>query len=116
MADIINRGRGPEIDGTRITIYDILDYVTDNWHHTAIAAWLRISSEEVLAAMKYIEEHKEEVMANYQKILDRCARGNPPELQAKLDATHAKYQELWADRLRASQTAEHNHEGNPGGH
>jgi uncharacterized protein (DUF433 family) len=25
-AKIINRGRGPEIAGTRITVYDILDY------------------------------------------------------------------------------------------
>jgi len=23
---IINRGRGPEIEGTRITVYDVLDY------------------------------------------------------------------------------------------
>jgi uncharacterized protein (DUF433 family) len=39
---IINRGRGPEIAGTRITVYDILDYTTMGWHHTAIAGWLRI--------------------------------------------------------------------------
>ena len=39
-------------------------------------------------------------MANYQKILDRCARGNPPEVQAIVDAIHAKYEVLWADRLR----------------
>ncbi len=25
-ARIINRGRGPEIAGTRITVYDIMDY------------------------------------------------------------------------------------------
>ena len=24
-AKIINRGRGPEIEGTRITVYDVLD-------------------------------------------------------------------------------------------
>ena len=23
---IINRGRGPEIEGTRITVYDVLEY------------------------------------------------------------------------------------------
>jgi uncharacterized protein (DUF433 family) len=97
---IINRGRGPEIAGTRITVYDILDYTTMGWHHTAIAAWFRISSRQVLEAIKYIEEHKEEVMANYQKILDRCAKGNPPELQAKLDASHARFQAFIAERRR----------------
>jgi uncharacterized protein (DUF433 family) len=115
MPEIINRGRGPEIEGTRITVYDILDYTEDGWHHTAIAAWLRLSSAQVLAAIKYIEEHKDEVMANYQKILERCARGNPPELQAKLDATHAKYQALWAERRRKGLMPENGHEGNSGG-
>ncbi len=26
MPSIIDRGRGPEIEGTRITVYDIMDY------------------------------------------------------------------------------------------
>ena len=38
QARIIDRGRGPEIAGTRITVYDILDYWQDGWHSTAIAA------------------------------------------------------------------------------
>ena len=97
---IIDRGRGPEIAGTRITVYDILDYTTMNWHHTAIAAMFRISSRQVLAAIQYIDDHKDEVMANYHKLLEREARGNPPEMQARLDATHAKYQALWAERRR----------------
>jgi uncharacterized protein (DUF433 family) len=100
-ADIIDRGRGPEIAGTRITVFDILDYHLDGDHHTIIALELDLSSRQVLAAIKYIDEHKEEVMAEYQKILERCARGNPPELQAKLDATHAKYQAIFAERRRA---------------
>src|SRR5438105_15843653 len=100
MDTIIDRGRGPEIAGTRITVYDILDYTTMDWHHTAIAAWLRISSRQVLAAIQYIEDHKEEVMARYQEMLDRDAMGNPPELQARLDATRAKYQKIWAEKRR----------------
>jgi uncharacterized protein (DUF433 family) len=115
MPEIINRGRGPEIEGTRITVYDILDYTEDGWHHTAIAAWLRLSSAQVLAAIRYIEEHKDEVMANYRKILERCARGNPPEIQAKLDAIHEKYKVLWADRLRKAGITEENGARHPGG-
>lgn len=98
---IIDRGRGPEIEGTRITVYDIMDYYTDGDHHTLIALELGLSSRQVLAAIKYIEKHKEEVTKDYQEILDRCARGNPPELQAKLDAIHKKWQALWAERRRA---------------
>ena len=116
-AAIIDRGRGPEIAGTRITVYDILAYSLEGWHQTAIAAHFRLSSDEVLVALHYIEENKEEVMANYQVILARFARGNPPEVQAKLDAIHAKYQVLWADRLRrAGLLEEENGDGHSGGH
>ncbi len=115
METIIDRGRGPEIAGTRITVYDILDYQQMGWHHTAIAGTLRLSSAQVLAALKYIEDHKEAVMEEYQKILARCACGNPPEVQAKLDAVEAKYRVLWADRLQRAGLLEGNGEGHSGG-
>ncbi len=83
---IINRGRGPEIEGTRITVYDILDYHLDGWHRDMIADNFDLSSDQVEVAIRYIDEHRDEVMAKYKKMLERDARGNPPELQAKLDA------------------------------
>jgi uncharacterized protein (DUF433 family) len=113
---IIDRGRGPEIAGTRITVYDILDYYGQGWHHTLIAATLRLSSAQVLAAINYIEAHKAEVLADYQQMLDRCARGNPPELQAKLDAIHEEFQAIVAERRRQRLNGEAGHERNSGGH
>jgi uncharacterized protein (DUF433 family) len=56
---IIDRGRGPEIIGTRFTVYDIMDYVEAGWHPATIALTLGLSSDQVLAAIKYIDEHKE---------------------------------------------------------
>jgi uncharacterized protein (DUF433 family) len=94
----MDRGRGPEIIGTRITVYDVLDYARAGWHHTAIALQFRLSSDQVLAALRYIEEHKEEVMAEYQKMLERDEKGNPPEIQAKVDAIHAEFQAYVAQR------------------
>jgi uncharacterized protein (DUF433 family) len=93
---IINRGRGPEIKGTRITVYSILDYILEGWHPHRIAAFFRISSPEVEAAWQYIREHTLEVLKAYVQMLERAERGNPPELQAKLDAGHARFQELVA--------------------
>jgi uncharacterized protein (DUF433 family) len=84
---IINRGRGPEISGTRITVYDVMDYYTTGWHRDEIAALFRLSSRDIQAAIDYIEAHKEEVTAEYQKILDRHRNYKyPPEVQAKIDA------------------------------
>ena len=40
-AKIINRGHGPEIAVTRITVYDVLDYARQEWHRDRIAALFR---------------------------------------------------------------------------
>lgn len=87
---IINRGRGPEIAGTRITVYDVLDYFTKGYHPTFIASLFRVSSQQVLAALEYVEAHKDEVMAEYRQMLARDAEGNPPEVRAKEAASRAK--------------------------
>lgn len=112
-AAIIDRGRGPEIAGTRITVFDIWDYAKDHWHRDAIATTLRLSSAQVSVALEYIEQHREKVLAEYAQMRDREARGNPPELQAQLDATHAKYQARLAERRKQRKASVH--EGNLGG-
>jgi uncharacterized protein (DUF433 family) len=91
---IIARGRGPEIEGTRITVYSILDWMIEGWHRERIADFFCLHPEEVQVAMEYVREHTLEVLREYVKILERCERGNPPELQAKLDANHVRFQEL----------------------
>jgi uncharacterized protein (DUF433 family) len=112
---IIDRGRGPEIAGTRITVYDIMDYYYQSgWNNAAIAAFLRLSPAQVQAAIDYIEEHKQQVLADYKEILARSARGNPPELQAKLDAISAECRAQREERRHQSRTSRNNHEGNPG--
>ena len=50
---IINRGRGPEIEGTRITVYDIWDYAREGDHHTYIAAALNISQPTTISQLQY---------------------------------------------------------------
>jgi uncharacterized protein (DUF433 family) len=111
---IINAGRNPRIAGTRITVYTILEYVRDGWRSTDIAYWLKLRKDQVEAAIRYIEEHKDEVMAEYEKIMERINRGNPPELQAKLDAGHERFQEMVRQRRRAK-GQEVQHEGHSGG-
>jgi uncharacterized protein (DUF433 family) len=88
--EIINRGRGPELAGMRITVFDLIPYLRAGHSPTYIAAILGLSTPEVLALMQYIEEHKEEVMAENQKIEERIARGNPPEIEALREQSHAK--------------------------
>ena len=84
------RGRGPEIEGTRITVYDIFEYLRADWHPTAIAGLFRLSSHQVQAAVNYIASHQVEVEAVYQQIMERINQGNPPALQEKFKASQAR--------------------------
>ena len=114
-AKIIDRGRGPEVAGTRITVYDVLDYHKAGMHRDLIADTLELSSQQVEVTIRYIDEHRDEVMVDYAEMLARDARGNPPELQAKLDGAHerlqAKLRELREAKNREAQDARHS-----GGH
>jgi uncharacterized protein (DUF433 family) len=100
-AKIINRGRGPEIEGTRITVYDVLDYLEEGWPTGEIAHFFRVDKGQVDAAVRYIEEHRDEVTEQYRRILERSARGNPPELQANLDAGHERFLAMVSERQQA---------------
>ena len=91
--------KGGRIEGTRTTVYHVLDYSKKNWTPEQIVQRLPITVEQVHAALQYIEENREHVMAQYQKMLDRCARGNPPELMAKLKA-HKDLMRAWFDLER----------------
>ena len=90
-AIIIDSDRGPTIEGTRITIYDVVDYWKVGWRYDQIAGLFRLPGDDIQAAIQYIEEHKEEVMADYQQILERQRETQyPPEMQEKLAQNRRK--------------------------
>lgn len=105
---IINRGRGPEIAGTRITVFDIMDYTSEDWDHEEIAELFRLSVDQVAAAVEYIEQHEDELLPQYLKMLVRDMRGNPPEIQAKLDAIREKMKPVWEELRRKRRQANGN--------
>lgn len=93
--EIINRGRGPEFKGTRITVFDVFHYQMDaTWTDEEIALTLRLSLEQVRAAISYIKDHKTEVEETHRKIEDRIARGNPHQIGEKLAGSRAKRDRL----------------------
>ncbi|HEX6797859.1 MAG TPA: DUF433 domain-containing protein [Ktedonobacterales bacterium] len=67
---VIRTERGLSITGTRITLYDIMDYLTANWPIDEIRAILpALSDEQFRVALDYIETHRPEVEAEYQQVL-----------------------------------------------
>lgn len=65
---IILTERGLTIAGTRITLYDVMDYVTAQYPPKFIRAMLSLTDEQVNAALSYIEAHRTEVEAEYQTV------------------------------------------------
>jgi len=105
-AKIINRGRGPEIEGTRITVYDVWDYARQGWHRDRIAALFRLSSRDIQAALDYIQQHQDAISATYQNILDRQKHYQyPPEVEAKIAASRQRAQARLA-ALKSSRSDE----------
>jgi uncharacterized protein (DUF433 family) len=107
------------IDGTRITIYDIVYYLERGRRAEEIARILPVTLEQVQTAIQYIEEHKAEVMEVHRQIEERHARGNPPEIKAQLQESHARLMAWLEERRRAKErpeakSQEVNGEGNPG--
>jgi uncharacterized protein (DUF433 family) len=87
---IVDRGDGPKIEGTRITVYSVLEYLRGGRSRDWIAAMLNLSSRQVQAAMDYIRDHETRVAADYEKILARIRQGNPPHVEAQLRANQEK--------------------------
>jgi uncharacterized protein (DUF433 family) len=110
---IVDRGGTPRLANSRINVYDVVHYLEHGHSANYIALVLRITLAETQALIQYIEEHKEEVMAVHRKIEERIARGNPPEIEAKLRASHAKLLALLAELERKRLQEESNGEGHP---
>ncbi len=101
-------GRGPQLPSSRITVYDVMDYYLDGWPAGRIANWLSQSQTEIEAAIEYIEAHRAELDEQYRIILERCERGNPPEVQAKLDALRPAIEAKKAEILRKAREEREN--------
>jgi uncharacterized protein (DUF433 family) len=100
-AHIIDRGRGPEIRGTRVTVYRIMDCLRVGDGPEQIAIELDLTLDQVRSALNYIDSHRDEVEAAYDEILARVNHPKPAWVEAKL----AKTPEDLKRRLKALRPA-----------
>jgi uncharacterized protein (DUF433 family) len=102
-ARIIDRGRGPELEGTRVTVYRIMDFLRYNSPPEEIAAELDLTHEQVQLALDYIEAHRSEVEAVYERILQRVSQGNPAWVEALCPKTPEELRQ-WIRARHAKET------------
>jgi uncharacterized protein (DUF433 family) len=108
--EIHDRGRGPELKGTRLTVYDIIPYRLNGYTPEQLVevftGYRELTAAHIAALYQYMDEHHDEVMAVHNKIEERIARGNPPEVEAKLAQNRIRIQEKLKEFRRAKQAEE----------
>jgi len=68
-AVIIRTERGLTISGTRITLYDIMDYLKAKYPPKYIRDVFELTDKELHGVLSYIENHRVEVEQEYQEVL-----------------------------------------------
>jgi uncharacterized protein (DUF433 family) len=110
---IEDRGRGPEISGTRITVYNLLPHFLDQTATEAFICQLyELTAEQVAAARAYILNHPDKVLTEHLRIEARMAAGNPPEVIAQAKQTHDTFLRFREWLTEREQEAAREHTGN----
>jgi uncharacterized protein (DUF433 family) len=72
---IVRTERGLVIAGTRITIYQLMDYIKADQPTSMIKDLFRLTDEQMTGVLEYIAQHPEQVEEEYQEVL-RQAEAN----------------------------------------
>ncbi|NEP58497.1 MAG: DUF433 domain-containing protein [Symploca sp. SIO2G7] len=71
-ATIARTERGLTISGTRITLYDIMDYLRAQYPPKFIRGLFNLTDEQINVALAYIQANRAEVETEYQMVLKQC--------------------------------------------
>lgn len=108
---VVRTSRGLSIAGTRITLYQLMDYLKADYPPEVIRDRFRLTIKQMLEAIEYIETHQDEVEAEYKLVLEKAAANRHywedrnREQLARIAATPPKPEqaEIWS-KLQAWKT------------
>jgi uncharacterized protein (DUF433 family) len=66
---VVRTERGLSIAGTRITLYQLMDYIKAGQPTSMIRDLFRLSDEQMTGVLEYIARHPEQVEQEYQEVL-----------------------------------------------
>ncbi len=69
---IVRTPRGLTISGTRITLYDVMDYLTAQYPPKFIRGLFDLTEDQINVALSYIDANPAEVEAEYQVVLKQA--------------------------------------------
>lgn len=69
QATIIRTERGLTISGTRLTLYDVMDFLKAEYSPKLIRNKFNLTDDHINAAMSYIEANRAQIETEYQQVL-----------------------------------------------
>jgi uncharacterized protein (DUF433 family) len=68
---VVRTSGGLFIADTRITLYDVMDYLAADWPPHLIRQWLNLTEQQITEVMQYIDVHRAELETEYQQVLQQ---------------------------------------------
>ena len=94
---VIDRGDGPKIEGTRITVYTVLEYLRAGRTRDWIATMLKLSSDQVQVAMDYIRDHDAQSMPHTTPSWPVSRKATQRRLKRNCKPTEKRSKPAWRD-------------------
>src|SRR5437763_15401563 len=90
--EIIDRGRGPQLSTSRVTVQDLVPYFQEGCAYDEIIRWIpALTAEEIAVVERYYREHQEQLDDEDSAIRERSRRNkNPPWVEKALDQARAE--------------------------
>ncbi|MEG4349316.1 DUF433 domain-containing protein [Microcoleus sp. LAD1_D3] len=73
QATIIRTERGLTISGTRLTLYDVIDFLKAEYSPKLIRNKFNLTDDQINAALSYIEANRAQIETEYQQVLQTRA-------------------------------------------
>jgi uncharacterized protein (DUF433 family) len=69
---VVRTPGGLFIAGTRITLYDVIDYLAADWPPHLIRQWLNLTEQQMTDVLQYIGTHRAALETEYQQVLQQA--------------------------------------------
>ena len=73
QATIVRTERGLTISGTRLTLYDVIDFLKAEYSPKLIRNKFNLTDDQINAALSYIEANRAQIETEYQQVLQTRA-------------------------------------------
>jgi uncharacterized protein (DUF433 family) len=105
---IVDRGRGPQLSTSRITVQDLVPYLQQNYAHEQILEIMPVLTvPEIQAVERYVQDNYEAVMEQDRRIRQRNAARRKPAAVEEAERIEQRQRLEGARRLIRQKKQEH---------